>query len=600
MSGRIAFARAFALLMQRHGETPAALARALALEGLEIDRGTLRLWVQGLKAPAHARSLAVLSGLERRWRLPAGYFRDLLPARGHALRAAPAAILSGGERRRLAWHLPEDFDGRPRDDQQTILDWVRRTFVSGATSYRRYHKSKVRDPYAFRFPGLPGPQTHRLGALIAPDILQREVADLLAFKTPTLTPPPYRRRSAWNLATAAQKVEHLGLVFGALSADPAAPAAGLGVPADQLRLALLTFPRVWDAYLAWRIERRGFFTQWEEDLMKLAASLAHRHTGWFTQRPDLLDGLQPLPGLVDAADLAAARRNWRVHCHRLRRFARDRAKELRGHVQVHNDPFEAIRPVLEADRPVAVYRRIAEEVLRRRPSPRDAPKAAAEATRAFLMLRLGLHLGFRQRNLRELLIAPRGHPPRSEAELAMLRRGELRFDAGRRAWVVFAPAAAFKNAHSRFFSGGPFVLQLPDLGGLYAELERYLDIHRVLLLGCAPDPGTLFVKTTTPRTTDASYSQAGFYDAWRAIIARYGIYNPWTGRGAVRGLLPHGPHSVRDVLATHVLKETGSFEQASYAIQDTPETLQQHYARFLPQEKAAIAARILNRSWVDP
>ena len=51
-------------------------------------------------------------------------------------------------------------------------------------------------------------------------------------------------------------------------------------------------------------------------------------------------------------------------------------------------------------------------------------------------------------------------------------------------------------------------------------------------------------------------------------------------------MLPHGPHNVRDVLATHILKLTGSYEQASYAIQDTPETVANHYGRFLPQRLA--------------
>lgn len=69
------------------------------------------------------------------------------------------------------------------------------------------------------------------------------------------------------------------------------------------------------------------------------------------------------------------------------------------------------------------------------------------------------------------------------------------------------------------------------------------------------------------------------------------------GCGAIKGLLPHGPHNVRDVLATHILKRTGSYEQASYAIQDTPDVVQQHYGRFLPQDKAALAARILNQVW---
>ena len=31
-------------------------------------------------------------------------------------------------------------------------------------------------------------------------------------------------------------------------------------------------------------------------------------------------------------------------------------------------------------------------------------------------------------------------------------------------------------------------------------------------------------------------------------------------------------------------------EQASYAIQDTPEMVAKHYGRFLPQDKAALAA----------
>ncbi len=132
---------------------------------------------------------------------------------------------------------------------------------------------------------------------------------------------------------------------------------------------------------------------------------------------------------------------------------------------------------------------------------------------------------------------------------------------------------------------------------LYARLDAYLDVHRARLLGPAKDPGLLFVRRVTQARMDAAYDQTKFYEAWRLAIQKYGIRNPWTGRGAVEGLLPHGPHNVRDVLATHILKKTGSFEQASYAIQDTPETVADHYGRFLPQDKAAIAARILNEVW---
>ncbi|MGK9086388.1 hypothetical protein KXR64_21740, partial [Brucella intermedia] len=49
-------------------------------------------------------------------------------------------------------------------------------------------------------------------------------------------------------------------------------------------------------------------------------------------------------------------------------------------------------------------------------------------------------------------------------------------------------------------------------------------------------------KTVKTTSKDASYNQTTFYEAWRLVIQRYGIYNPYTGRGAIKGLLPHGPH----------------------------------------------------------
>ena len=75
------------------------------------------------------------------------------------------------------------------------------------------------------------------------------------------------------------------------------------------------------------------------------------------------------------------------------------------------------------------------------------------------------------------------------------------------------------------------------------------------------------------------------------------IYNPYTGCGAIKGLPPHGPHNLRYILATDILKQISSYEQASYAIQDTPDVVQQHHGRFLPQDKAALAAKILNQVW---
>jgi integrase len=253
--------------------------------------------------------------------------------------------------------------------------------------------------------------------------------------------------------------------------------------------------------------------------------------------------------------------------------------------------------VLEADSPLAEYRKITDEIVRRMPDEARYPRPAAEAVRSFLLLRLGLHLGLRQKNLRQLRVCPRGHYPTSERRLEDLKCGELRWSDRDQGCEVLIPSVAFKNSGSSFFGQKPFRLIPPDLLDLYQYLDAYIDRHRGVLRGGARDPGTLFVKTVKTNSTDATYNSTTFYEAWRTVIKRYGIYNPYAGRGAIKGLLPHGPHNLRDILATHILKQTGSYEQASYAIQDTPDVVQQHYGRFLPQDKAALAAKILNQVW---
>ncbi|WP_308311329.1 hypothetical protein [Shinella sp. CPCC 101442] len=421
--------------------------------------------------------------------------------------------------------------------------------------------------------------------------------DLVCFKTATLTDKGLLRNKKWGHFTAGQKIEHLGLLLGALSSLPSGRVCGAGVPIADLTLALLVFPGIWDWYLTWRERRRGFFTVWECNMLSSALELVREDTGWLRQRPDLANRLKPIPGILEEAEIAAARDDWSGTCNVLRKHAAVRFAEVQQVLRVHRDPFEPILPILEAESPVLEYRKITDEILRRLPDERKFPMAAAEGLRSYLMLRLGLHLGLRQRNLRELLICHRDAPPSTERRLAERRCGELRWNPREGKWEVFIPAIAFKNSGSSFFSSNPFRLFLNDLSELYAHIEAYIERHRPRLLGLSSDPGTFFVKSTKRNTSSAAYDEAAFYEAWRLTIQRYGIYNPYTGRGAIAGLLPHGPHSVRDVLATHVLKKTGSYEQASYAIQDTPETVMKHYGRFFPQDKAAMAAKILNRMW---
>jgi len=327
----------------------------------------------------------------------------------------------------------------------------------------------------------------------------------------------------------------------------------------------------------------------------VAQALTRSEVGWIRQHPELLKTVRPIEGLITPEEIEFASRDWHGACGTFHRHAAKRSKEIQRVMRVHRDPFEPIMCILEADSPLAEYRKITDEIVKRMPDEGRYPREAAEAVRSFLLLRIGLHLGLRQKNLRQLRVCPRGHFPTSERRLEDMKCGELRWSDREGGWEVLIPSVAFKNSGSSFFGQKPFRLILPDLLDLYTYLEAYIDRHRGILLGPAKDPGTLFVKTVKTTSLDAAYDSAKFYEAWQTVIQRYGIYNPYTGRGAINGLLPHGPHNLRDILATHILKQTGSYEQASYAIQDTPDVVQQHYGRFLPQDKAALAARILNR-----
>ncbi|MBI1198506.1 MAG: hypothetical protein GC203_11645 [Phenylobacterium sp.] len=600
------FREVLAREMARRGETGASLARTLRAMGCGVGAKAIRRWALGLASPSAPASRAAVAGLERHWGLEAGGLLSRLPRPYRTLTGLAPARLGGQERALMAWHLPDDFDRRPKAEQDEIVTWIRDVVVRGATDYRRFLSAAQIRRFGVRFPELRGVQRTSPQArardrrfsntVLAPPALAAEMAALVAFKTSPLTAPSLQRATAWNRHTAGLSVEHLSVVFGALVAAPDSPVAGAGVDPEALGLGLLVFPAVWDWYLEWRRRRRGFFTTWEVSLLGLAASLAAPEAGWIAQSPGLSARLAPVPGLVGAEEVEAARADWAGACGRFHRYAAGRQRDLRRLRQVHHDRFEAVRVVLEADSPVGVYARIAEEALARRPNRRADPRRAAEATRDFLMIRLGLHLGFRQRNLRELLVCPRGAALSSELRLERLGRGELRWNDRRQGWEVFAPACAFKNAGSSFFEGRPFELRLSDVGGLYAQIEAWLDQDRAVLLDGRDDPGTFFVRRPRGRQS-AAFGQGAFYVAWRTIIQRHGIYNPYTGRGAVAGLLPHGPHNVRDVVATHVLKQTGSYRQASYAIQDAPRTIAEHYGRYMPLDKTRIAAEVLDRVW---
>jgi hypothetical protein len=78
------FSEALDLHMRRHGDTSWALQAAIARPDETLNRTTIASWRRGDKAPQSAESLRMLGRIERRYRLPAGYFKEKLPHRARS------------------------------------------------------------------------------------------------------------------------------------------------------------------------------------------------------------------------------------------------------------------------------------------------------------------------------------------------------------------------------------------------------------------------------------------------------------------------------------------------------------------------------------
>ena len=66
--------------------------------------------------------------------------------------------------------------------------------------------------------------------------------------------------------------------------------------------------------------------------------------------------------------------------------------------------------------------------------------------------------------------------------------------------------------------------------------------------------------------------------------------------GVPQKLLPFGPHSIRHVVATDIVKRTGSFEAAANVLLDSVEMVIRHYARFAPRDRYSHGWRVYARA----
>lgn len=570
-------------LRVKSGLSKYALSKAITSDGKKTDNKLVDNWISDKKIPditmnVRLEKLASVLGVDF------SYLIEPLPL--HRSRTSSKKInLPKSIKRRVSQHLPKDFEELSSLEKAEILQWVSENILS--TPKEILDDGDVK-------PGITG--TDIAFYVLSRDVDTRsptssddfisELDEVQKFKTVKLLPYGMQRNTSWNEESAERADYHIRAFVGAIHS--------MGMPEERSTICLCLFPKIIDMFIEWKVARRKGYTLNINDPLLIFESLLHPKTGFICQSPHLRNHVRPIPGFISSDEASRATSDeegaWTEACQRARAHIRSRIKEVERVADKGRDPFEALLPALNSENPVQVYNRIIDEVRRRTPGHRYA-KSRAEAMRSLMMIRIGLLTGLRSKNLRELLFT-QGKQQRSWKELKRLKRGELSLDGD--TFNLRIPREAFKNSTSRAVEDEN-ILVIPDYDQMYCEMEEYLGQREVLLSG-HDDPGTFFIKTASPRSSSAEYTQAGYYEAFRSTITTYGIYNPYTGQGAIEGLRPHGPHSIRHILATTMVKLTGGFSEAAALLMDTEEMVRDNYARFLPGERHARAQGILLQS----
>ena len=496
--------------------------------------------------------------------------------------------------------LPGDFDARPMHEREEMVTWLYANLIQPTTDWRRMHRAAAQATYMMKF---------------LPPTVAEEWGELVEFKCAKLAPLGMSRNGTWSKDTVNIRHSELLKIMSALTLPEDAPdprRRGLGLNPDDFSLAMLACPKVLHWWVRWMGARR--FESWKkevlqksladekhgndeeglgnsEDLYSLRdagvlidwAALVMETDGWLRQRPDLADKLKPIPGLIDHKFIIRAKGDWDAVCDEAYASYMELAEAVEESAEKLRDPFEPILPIINAENPFSALRVFAQNIYDDRPDQYTAPVKMATHMRNYIIVRLCSATALRSKNLRELTYRTNN-------------TGHLRREGAH--WVIEIPYRRFKNWRSSFFG---FKRQkenyrkiLVDEDGLYDCLEEYLTVHRPTLLKTTKSE-ILFVASSE----NPMFGVSHFYTNFQRLTMIYLAENPYLGRG-IKGVKPFGPHGVRDITATHIVKETGSLELAASSIQDAVRTVRAHYIRFLPKDKIHLADKILNAAYRSP
>lgn len=567
-------------LINEHGLTVSAVSKAVL-----GNKSSLRLVFVNQYYPQPS----TVAKFEEYFQIQPGELERLLPPRIERLRSKDIAIVRQEFKpsvwQRIRKHLPEGFSTYTPETQIKIAQDIHaRILTQGSETQERISKL-CEQPYKYRL-AVGGRGNTRPEM---PTRLRQQCVDLYAFQTSELIRGTLERKQQLKLPSARKVQDELAGMFGALWE--------CALPDEAMTLGIFAVkPTLIDIYVDFMVQRRGRLTEMPVTVLIAIHTLFAKRYGYVRQvGPSTIQDLTEHPPFFTDADIQYARSNWHEACDAACAYIARQITQIRQKLaQIGTkgrDPFAPVLPILDADLPLNEYAKIIAEGRRRIVAHDvDFGEFTSQARDILLLHLVGL-TGFRVKNWSDLYICLPGTTRRSETFLRSQEAGEMYFENDR--WQIWMPVNAFKNAESEVFRHADHHHEtLPNSRSLIEDIERYLAV-RSDIIGGRPDPGRLFVPTARKENSASEFVPYTLAMSFRRAIERWAIYNPYTGVGALKGVTPFGPHAVRDIIATHILKTTnGDVRAAAQALLDTEQMIRKTYGRYLPKDAVKNARRM--------
>lgn len=410
-----------------------------------------------------------------------------------------------------------------------------------------------------------------------PENLKGEFADLKKYKTAPNSLANKKRGKRWGEETAIMVLAQLEHFFGFLCLpvdDPDSEMRGWGVAPEDITLAWLAVQDAVENYFDFRRLRSGAYNTDTVTLGGIWGSLLQPESGWLWLRLDLSPKLPK-----QQQQVINLHGGWQTHCENvcvdLRRTVR--GLQEAGLIKQTRETMLLIKPILDHPEPLSVI----DDALAVHKRDLELRGRTGEL--------FSTNLAAQWRN--HLLISLLSRFPLRIKQIALLTyrndgTGHLSYCSDK-GWQLKIPYSEFKNGgNSKIFIPQNHeqvvtlkFANLEPLKYLIPLLEFYLEKAYPVIVG----NGDFLFPTK---------------DGTSIRVAAYPLIKSWTHeylsqyssrRLGMKGVFPFGPHAFRDIVATHVIKTTGSISLAANILLDSEEIVREHYARFMPDDRISLA-----------